>query len=575
MAGSGGSGGSSGAGGIIDPMRSVDWSQAGIPGGIPNRTTSCATLNAGATATQISDAIASCPSGQVVTLGAGTFNLSSGIDFHGKSDVTLRGAGADMTRLVFTGSVDCRGMSASICLDNGDTNWVGGPSNVADWTAGYAKGSTVITLSSTTNLMVGNALILDQLDDNSDGGGIFVCGTTVCTGEGANGSRDGRAQGQIVRVTAINGNQVTITPGLRMPNWRASQSPGAWWANTNIKNSGVEDLSVDATGSTTFSNIYIFNGLNCWVRGVRSMNPNRNHVWLLITAQSVVRDSYFYGTKNAASQSYGVEWYPGCDNLVENNIFQHVTAPLVQGAFMTGDVVAFNYAIDDYYSVSAGWMMPMFTNHNGGDGMILLEGNDGLGIQSDNIHGTHHFVTLFRNNFYGDVYNNPSKDSNTEPMHFWAYSRFFNVIGNVLGRSGFYNAYESNLTSNPTAIYAFGDADNRRGAAGDPVVRTTLLRWGNYDTVNGTTRFDASEVPSSLPQFSNAVPAGNVLPASFYLPAKPSWFRQVPWPPIGPDVMGGPGAAGHAYKIPAHLCYDNTPKDAGGVLIFNAASCYY
>ena len=61
-------------------------------------------------------------------------------------------------------------------------------------------------------------------------------------------------------------------------------------------------------------------------------------------------------------------------------------------------------------------MIPPFVNHGGGDAMILLEGNDGLGIQSDNIHGTHHFTTLFRNHYYGDVYNNPPKDSNTDIM---------------------------------------------------------------------------------------------------------------------------------------------------------------
>src|SRR2546430_16127676 len=81
--------------GILDPSRAIDWRNVGIPGGIPNRTTICASLNAGATAAQINSAIASCPSGQVVFLSAGVFNLSAGIDFGGKSNVTLRGAGPD------------------------------------------------------------------------------------------------------------------------------------------------------------------------------------------------------------------------------------------------------------------------------------------------------------------------------------------------------------------------------------------------------------------------------------------------------------------------------------------------
>src|SRR5437870_12782730 len=76
--------------GILSPSRATDWSQAGVTGGIPNRTTICATLNPGATAAQINSAIASCPNGQVVQLGAGSFNLASPIIIS-TSHVTLLG----------------------------------------------------------------------------------------------------------------------------------------------------------------------------------------------------------------------------------------------------------------------------------------------------------------------------------------------------------------------------------------------------------------------------------------------------------------------------------------------------
>src|SRR5881396_2287420 len=111
--------------GIISSSRAIDWSQAGVIGGIPNRTSICATLNPGATAAQINSAIASCPAGQVVFLNAGTFNLSEGIIFDNKSNVTLRGAGADQTFLVFTGSVSCHGPLGDICFQNGETSYAG------------------------------------------------------------------------------------------------------------------------------------------------------------------------------------------------------------------------------------------------------------------------------------------------------------------------------------------------------------------------------------------------------------------------------------------------------------------
>src|SRR5437763_16005388 len=90
--------------GVLDSSRAINWSQAGVVGGIPNRTTICATLNPGATAAQINSAIASCPNGQVVSLNAGIYNLSAGIVFDNKSKVTLRGAGAGQKFFVISGS---------------------------------------------------------------------------------------------------------------------------------------------------------------------------------------------------------------------------------------------------------------------------------------------------------------------------------------------------------------------------------------------------------------------------------------------------------------------------------------
>jgi pectin methylesterase-like acyl-CoA thioesterase len=118
---------------IVAGSRAIDWSTAGVTGGIPNRTTICATLNPGATAAQINSAISSCPAGQVVKLNAGTYNIG-GVDFGGgKSNVTLRGAGADQTFLVFNNDVGCHGFLADVCMESSDLNWRGGPSNLVNW----------------------------------------------------------------------------------------------------------------------------------------------------------------------------------------------------------------------------------------------------------------------------------------------------------------------------------------------------------------------------------------------------------------------------------------------------------
>src|SRR5579864_3109364 len=88
--------------GIIAPSRAIDWSTAGVTGGIPNRTTICASLTSTASATTIQSALNTCPSGQVVSLAAGNYSLSHGLTI--PSNVTLRGAGGGQTNLTFSGS---------------------------------------------------------------------------------------------------------------------------------------------------------------------------------------------------------------------------------------------------------------------------------------------------------------------------------------------------------------------------------------------------------------------------------------------------------------------------------------
>src|ERR1043166_8683816 len=161
---------------IVAPSRSINWPAAGVPGGIPNRTTICATLNPGATAADINAAIASCPSGQVVFLNAGMYDLTIGILFNNKSNVTLRGAGPNQTLLTFSSGDPCGGLGGNICFKNGDTNSSLDPRFPPNWTAGYSTGTTSITLSNATGLQVGSLLILDQLDDSdTDTGEIWSC----------------------------------------------------------------------------------------------------------------------------------------------------------------------------------------------------------------------------------------------------------------------------------------------------------------------------------------------------------------------------------------------------------------
>ncbi len=100
-----------GASANLSPDRdaSANWKKAGMlsVGGIPARTTVCATLaprGSGLDDTaSINQAIGMCPVGEVVSLKAGTFTIAEGNTVVIDRGITLRGAGQGATILTRTG----------------------------------------------------------------------------------------------------------------------------------------------------------------------------------------------------------------------------------------------------------------------------------------------------------------------------------------------------------------------------------------------------------------------------------------------------------------------------------------
>ena len=352
--------------------------------------------------------------------------------------------------------------------------------------------------------------MLDQLDDLTDTGGVFVaCGSGFSL-EVCPNTRSRRSQEQFVKITAINGNQVTIAPGLYMPNWRAAQQPQAWWWGAGADMNGVENLTLDHTNSTGTAGIAFHGAYGGWVKNVKSLNANRDHVWFQQAARIEVRNNYFYGTQNAAALSYGIDFYLTSDDLVINNIFQHITAPILMGP-SAGSVVAYNFLIDMYYVVSPDWMTAGLAGaHGAGTGMNLFEGNVGNQFLMDTNHGTGNLATLFRNRLTGT---SPDKNRNTIPVNIWAYNRLVSIVGNVLGTSGYHTIYEDSQTPSGTtgspdsSIYVLGYPSSGEqspfgGIPYDPVVVSSLLRWGNYDYATNETRWTLLRFPPTVPSQS-------------------------------------------------------------------------
>jgi hypothetical protein len=657
--------------GILNSTRAANWQRAnvGVPGGIPSATwTQCGATIAPYTGTDatITNAIAACGPNTYVLLGAGTFNLSSGIKIQGQSNVVLRGSGPNATTLAFTAGTACISGAQNICVINSNTYYPGsgntlppcGGSNstaCANWTAGFAQGATSITLANigAFNISIGDMIALDRQNDITDTGGEMICdsgpasatdqfGATwtapsgsiiesfACHQVAEISSLNGRVIGgidysqmQLVRVTGVTAGgpcpcsgagpfTFTISPGLYANNWSSSNPVGVFFVKP-VSYVGVENLTIDNTNGTARSNFGIYNVDSWWIRNVRSIKGNRNHIWTLDATHGEVRDSYFFGTANSASQSYGIELY-GSDNLIENNIWQQIASPFIGGGTDSGNVYGYNFAIDDLYAPPS-WMQASYPAHDAGNSFNLYEGNQLNGFNSDNIHGNSALDTLFRNRMNGLDYNtctyssggcinantyNQQPTQQTVPIELDARNRGLNIIGNVLGTPGYhilangpYEAYVGGPTASQSqcnhAIYVLGfsggicDTLSDEGAPDDLLVRSTLMRWGNYDTISGSVRWNSTEASPAAATYiaAQTVPGSQTLPPSFYYPSttKPPFFSPAtPWPPIGPDVSGGTGPGGYSYNIPAAYCYYTVlsgPTDgSGSVLPFDANVCY-
>jgi hypothetical protein len=565
---------------ILDPSRAIDWSKAGVVGGIPSASwAQCgSTISAGSSAATIQSAINSCPANHYVQLGAGTFNLTNGLSM--RSNVVLRGMGASQTTLSFTGTVGCFYGGAAICIsgdlttygnsDNPNTGRPGG-TNAANWTAGYGQGTTQITVANigSTGITNGQYIYLDQANDTSVGSNLFICDLQApCSIEGGSpGQTIGGvdySQLQVVQVTAgcataCKGSgsfNLTISPGLYGTNWSSSHNPTAWWPLAMMQYAGVENLTINnRTGmGDNGSTINLFNTTNSWVSGVSMLHGGRASVWIMLGAHNTIQNSYFYQTQDAASQSYGIEEDLASDNLVVNNIMQQVTAPLMGGA-QFGNTFAYNFETNHYQTQSANCMYPSEIAHDAAAEYNLWEGNVGEDVEADVVHGTSGVNTLFRNALTGYEL---GKSCTTIAVLFDPYNRDENVVGNVLGTPGKTVTYQNDSNQEFT-IFSLGLAHGNIN--NDPVVQQTLLRWGNYDNVTGAVRWcgnssntgwsttcqGTSEVPTGISSYKNAVPSfgdtgsgQSSMTASFIYSSTPSWWPSgKPWPPIGPDVTSG------------------------------------
>ena len=194
--------------GVIAASRSIDWTTAGVIGGVPSASwTQCgSTLPAESSAATINAALAAavgtCGPDHYILLAPGNYSLNLTLQM--VSGIALRGAGANATFLAWTAfTSSCGawgGFGVPVCFSDGPGLYYGstavepGGTNSAAWTAQYSNGSTSITLSNVGSSGIVNQqyIYLDQINDNSaPATGLTVCDntTTPCSLEGGSPGR--------------------------------------------------------------------------------------------------------------------------------------------------------------------------------------------------------------------------------------------------------------------------------------------------------------------------------------------------------------------------------------------------
>jgi hypothetical protein len=562
---------------LLAPSRGADWSNAGVVGGIPARTSPiCASEPAGTPASTINADATAC-SGS----GGGLVNLASG-SFSGTlayaSNVTIRGAGANLTTFTSTGNWN---LASGVNPGDNLTTWTpgggAGGTNPFPLTNSWPTGIHTISLASSTNLKVGTLLEFDQLDQTVDYGNILVtqsttaltavapgvAGAYVSQGDGQNVSRGTctgalsgcNSQQQAALVTQCDGvttvghvcgsaANITINPPILMSNWGydpagTSLSPSVWYStNLPVQNAGIEDIGIDMT-SCSGCVMVVRGGYSDWLKGIAVTNFSPANNGTINTPYSLnltIVNNYVGVSTVSGTGVYGINAQYCTMCKMENNIGQLIPTPFIFNGGGVGNVWGYNYQTGGFYTASSQYNIPAFGDHAAGIAKNLFEGNITNGYTGDSIHGLSTLETFFRNNFWG-TYPSCWLSGATEPTSIYgqctqnmtvlntsAGHRLASSIGNVFGTIGVQSLYSTTSfvtgVGSSYAIYQYGSQTS--SVADSANLQQTAAIWGNTDAVTSvgftTPRFNCSEMTNGTAWDSYGTSIGAVQQQRFYNP---------------------------------------------------------
>jgi hypothetical protein len=530
---------------IIPSSRRTTWQgNVGVLGEIINRSIVYATVfpNGVDDTAAIQNAIDNCPSGKVVRLSSGTFNISRRIKV--KSEITLRGAGMEET--IIRGKIGS-GAEYLIGFEN-DPDYSFRSAIAHNISGNVSKGSNSITTSVAHGWAVGDLLLIDQLEDPSGDPPITSGGSEGrCTWCGRSEGR--RPVGQLDRVVDVSTpTRATLEVPLYQ-DYNMAKMPQAIKLAGTVRRAGIEELTVDNTLSMNdnqynYGTVFIASALDSWLYRVAIKGVWKTGIRLYGAYRNTIRGCMITESHAYTSDAgYGIFLGPsGSANLFEDNILSDLSVGFVFNGAVSGNVFAYNYVTKMSSTDFPAAVRPGISAHGAHSTMNLFEGNyfDGPNLGADFYWGSSACNTFLRNRQITDA----SRTTGAVGVILWKLQRYYNFVGNVLGTNGVEMLYSAETPYGQKAIYCLDYTNN---GAGDGQTEGTILRHGNYDFVTDAVVWDPSIDDHGIPP-------------SLYLSRKPDWWGGLSWPVIGPDVipMGGTVPARARYK--ATLLIPRNPR---------------
>jgi len=453
---------------VIPQNRVVDWTGAGNHFDFSVITDSISVTDFGAVGDGITNDFNAIDSAinslnhkpGIVFFPSGTYLINNALTL--PDSIILKGNGAETTILKFNSGEynSCINISGSVS------------SIFRSVLNGYNKGSEHITLADSLIFTAGD--IAEIIQD----------GTYQMTSSWAMD-----CLGQIVKIDSVHGFDIFLSSALRM-NYQDSLSPRIRKI-TPRQGVGIHCLKVermDSTGSQT-NNILFNYAYNCEIKGLESYMNNYAHIDINKSTNITVRNSYIH---DAFSYGDGGKGYGVCvdatsgECLTANNIFVHLRHSMLLQSGSNGNVFAYNYSKDPY------WTDVSLPSNSSGD--IVL-------------HGNYPYANLFEGNICQNI-----------------------VIDNSHGKNGPYNTYFRNRAELYGIFMNSAPATDSVNFVGNEVTNTTFL-MGLY-SLQGVGHFQYGNNIQGM-----ILPSGtsNLNDTSYFFQGQPSfWNISQSFPPIGP-----------------------------------------